>query len=803
MIVDVVERDQQGQPVSKLAQKEITVSEKVGWVTTIPAKIQSFRMINLASSRTTRQSLRAPAKEEASSDPDAPLTVLLIDGLNTELSAPIRQQLATMADTLTDRAPVALLLLGKKLEILQDFSSDPRELQSTLRRTFSVNPPPARNISSTKDANRRAQMTMAAVRSIARHLAGIPGRKKLLWISSAFPFRISPDPSATGAEDILDYRYQTAQLSNALTGARVAVYPAQPPALGSDPPSPQPPDGSSPPRVNPDFFSAVATMKGLALETGGIACFDDMLGDCLKRVLRDGVFYYEIRYQPSATDPQKGFHRIQITGTRRDAHLSFPRYYYVPGTKPAGADFELKQAACDDPLTATALKLTAQPGPGAARFSLMVDGNALSEVPSPDKPGHIRLRLDFAVCSFDAEGNQLQHFQYPSDQDLSAEEFRLLRQDGFHGSVAFQADPRATSLRWLVRNPQTGELGSVDIPYNPQNSATVVIPAQTPEPAAQAPAALPSPAEHQIAVQSPSPSAAEVTNPAAVAPPTAMDPDSRLRPYCQAIAGSADHAQALADICVSALSLSGKMPNVICDREMQRYSRDMQHPTATAPDTDVITATVAYESGREHYTNLKRNGQPAPEMLPALTGDWSMGEFASILELAFAPANNGRFRFLGEKKLHSVPALVFDFEVGQDDNELYYLRAMFANGNGTTFFPSYAGKIWLNQSNLQLLRLERETGEIPSFYPINRVTTVVDYSDLPLGDGTHFVLPVKSEIETCSVGEEIDSNKPLQNRRGLTFTGTGSPSCAFNIVRFTNWRKFAARSRIVDKEGPQ
>ena len=92
-------------------------------------------------------------------------------------------------------------------------------------------------------------------------------------------------------------------------------------------------------------------------------------------------------------------------------------------------------------------------------------------------------------------------------------------------------------------------------------------------------------------------------------------------------------------------------------------------------------------------------------------------------------------------------------------------------------FPAYEGMLWVDRSSAHLLRLERRMAKMDPQFPITSVRTVVDYDDMPLGDGSSFVLPAKGEVETCSVDEGRE--------------------CAHNVVRFSNWHKFRAKARIL------
>src|SRR5439155_4670447 len=66
--------------------------------------------------------------------------------------------------------------------------------------------------------------------SIARHVAGYPGRKNLLWVSSSFPLTIFPDADFKFA-GMGEFQNKFTTLANALSDARIAVYPMDPAGL--------------------------------------------------------------------------------------------------------------------------------------------------------------------------------------------------------------------------------------------------------------------------------------------------------------------------------------------------------------------------------------------------------------------------------------------------------------------------------------------------------------------------------------------------------------------------------------------
>src|SRR5258708_16193452 len=72
--------------------------------------------------------------------------------------------------------------------------------------------------------------------SLARTLAGYPGRKNLVWVSETFPLQITPiTPSSVKSTSTQrDYTAAVAKTANNLTNAHVSVYPIDARALGSN-----------------------------------------------------------------------------------------------------------------------------------------------------------------------------------------------------------------------------------------------------------------------------------------------------------------------------------------------------------------------------------------------------------------------------------------------------------------------------------------------------------------------------------------------------------------------------------------
>lgn len=334
----------------------------------------------------------------------------------------------------------------------------------------------------------RVQMTLDALRVIARHVSGYPGRKNLIWISSAFPLTIMPDSSLTMVarfSGTRNYGGDMVAVASALTDAQVAVYPIDPRGIQTqelfDPESRGKlnpfSEGATLRRESDVRFSTQDSMQNLADQTGGQVCFNNNdLSECVKRAIDDSSSYYELSYYPSDKNWRGEFRRIFVKTTRPGVQLSFRKGYFardfdsVISPKDAkdskDVDTYVSQAACNDFLTSTSILVQASAvppdQPGQAKYFLLIDPNALSfGVTERER----NLQIDLATCMFNERGLPLQFNRQTITQKFSDTEFQTLKSHGITHTISLVPKPETTRVRLLVCDSRTGMVGSVDLPY--------------------------------------------------------------------------------------------------------------------------------------------------------------------------------------------------------------------------------------------------------------------------------------------------------------------------------------------------
>ena len=372
--VDVVATDSHGNVVRGLTDNDFKVYEGDG----LQQDIARFEFVDARMRQTAdSQPNAAPAEfsnRNATSE-HISATVILMDALNTETQqqAAIRRDMLLFLEKLPPNTPVAVFLLGHKLRVVQDFTTDPAMLRAALGRVVSpttnekypeYDPDSLSNSESEapqikgvpdpspglKDSEKRAyeahiqeraEETADGMTAIAKLLSGFPGRKNLIWFSEAFPFWIEPN-AGFGKEPFAgtgSYQSEVQAAAASLMDSGVTVYPADARELQADqvysvqqrmPQTERSGAGMAAAlqQENDLRVNSEATLQRMAHDTGGRACenTNDLAG-CVIRALVEGSSYYEISYYPTNVKWDNRFHKITIKTSKSGIQLDYRRGY--------------------------------------------------------------------------------------------------------------------------------------------------------------------------------------------------------------------------------------------------------------------------------------------------------------------------------------------------------------------------------------------------------------------------------------------------------------------------------------------
>jgi len=452
-----------------------------------------------------------------------PPTIFLVDGLNTDVKhqMQVHVQMLKMLRSLPKNVPVAVFLFGHKLRMVQDFTSDPKLLQTALA---TINSPAGQNVATldpdddpdamsaqlasmnagnlqmvspqllaavahferelyASDMDLRIRETIEALTTLGRRLAGYPGRKNLLWISTGFPIAINDADSVPR-----DYWTVLKRMSSALSEAKIAVYPINPAGVhgfsffeaGTRPRDVSASGAQRAIQREVNMRSSEQdTMQVIADGTGGRVCTgDNDLGDCVQKAMDDSSSFYEIAYYPDSQD-WNGEYRKVIVKTRQDGlHLTYRQGYYATSESSQDQKTELRQAACEDYLDATSIflfakRLPADP-PESVKFYMTINTSALT-APGTNKGGR-DLKFTIAACTFNSKGWAQQLISEDIHHEFTEAEYQSLLKNGLPHTVSIPG-PQPAAVRLLVRDVRSGRIGSINIKLGNRTPMATIAPA--------------------------------------------------------------------------------------------------------------------------------------------------------------------------------------------------------------------------------------------------------------------------------------------------------------------------------------
>jgi VWFA-related protein len=537
VLVDVVALDKKGLPIADLKAEDFSVQEEGAG--------QKVRVFNFQEpSQGETGASPQPAALPANTFSNAPtfkanktLSVILLDGLNTDMTSQkyVRQELLKLLEKLPAGQPVAVYALGSKLRLLQDFTTDPGLLKQAVNSmkgrngaTTTADGQDLPYISGASSAalvemglqsmltqiqlfqqdniaaqtDLRVELTLAALKSLARMLSGYPGRKNLIWVSSAFPAELlAPTPLATstlsrGQSWYRNYEDEIERTSNALSNARVAVYPVDARALvnhdvysslsntdsngmylGRTASGRQGGSaggmGAELDRTGDQLLATHSTMNSVAEMTGGKAFYGrNDLDKAIGEGLADGGTYYTLGYYPENKDWNGKFRKIVVTVNRPGAKLRYRQGYFA--VDPKGYQklaarqqaIDLGQSLSLDVPVATAITFQAATAPVSEvtgnkvliRFG--IDAHPLGFELQNDGLEHAS--VDCAAQAYTLKGEPVQARASTFAVGLKPEQYQLVMQRFLPCSQSLELNPGDYVLRLGVRDNETGLIGTAN-----------------------------------------------------------------------------------------------------------------------------------------------------------------------------------------------------------------------------------------------------------------------------------------------------------------------------------------------------
>jgi VWFA-related protein len=472
--VTVVVRDHRRQPVVGLTADDFDVTENGARVpiaffherTAPPAGARSAVGAKAPASPSSRFSNTSPGGVPAN------VTVILLNRLNTKWSdqAQAREALKVFLAQIRPDDRVAVYALDENaLRILHDFTSDASSLLRAVEGAAKRNS----RLTDAADADQGlgdvgleqlesdgAYTTLSALQTIGSHLAGIPGRKNLVWISSGFDFQHAAFYGVLNA-DAMKLATRT------LNTAQLSVYSIDASGLhGAF--TGRPDDAQKKAAGMMTDWPNQNVLEQVSEETGGVALLNNNdIAGAIRTAADDAEQHYEIEYYSPAPAADGSYWAIRVTSRRPGVDLLYRRGYFATAVEAQGGDRKSAlNRSVGDRLEATGIPLTVTPAtvaasPDSLELSVTADGNRLSFT---NQQGRWSGGMDLAIAQVRTDGSRSIDVDTTIDLPLTDAQHDAVLRTGLTLKKTIVLGPQTSRLVVVVRDPTSGAVGSVVIP---------------------------------------------------------------------------------------------------------------------------------------------------------------------------------------------------------------------------------------------------------------------------------------------------------------------------------------------------
>jgi VWFA-related protein len=511
--LNVIVKTKKGRAVEDLKREDFTVLDNGAAQSIALFSTESTKLRASGDAGNEAQSVLAPNvfgnRLRHSEEPPGSVTVILFDVLNTSFTdqAYARTQILAFLRQLEPQDHVAIYLLTNRLQVINEFTEDSKSLLQAIARFQSFpslllanssqplmsaqdfgggDPKAAQRLAGLmNDMNSklsdlanvdRVDLTARALEAIANHVAGIPGRKSLVWVSGGFPISISltsNDNSPVDSES-QNFTPQIERVARALNQSNLAIYPVDARGLliggEFEASSSHPFSHDNPPVHNlGEGQSEQSTMDLLAQRTGGHAYYNtnDIKG-AIRRTIRDSQFTYTIGYYPDHGNWNGQYHAIELRTKKAGLLLRYRKGYFAladPPENQAATHYAL-QAAVWSPVDATSLGI-------AARVEAIYSATRKLDLRVKVETGELRLTeaegrrrgsIDAVYLQLGPADAVLAVEPLTYHLDLSESEYQSALKTGYELKAPLTIAGTTRNLRVVLRDGASGLLGSVTVP---------------------------------------------------------------------------------------------------------------------------------------------------------------------------------------------------------------------------------------------------------------------------------------------------------------------------------------------------
>jgi VWFA-related protein len=478
VVLDVTVTDKSGNPVNDLTRDDFQIFEDKQ-----PQRVRSFDPPSAHALPPATASKGAGATfdpAQPASFGSSPVTILVLDQLNTHFAdssfarRSLRDYLKAQPAILPQ--PTTLLALyDNRFRPLQPFT---RSRESLLAALEAAPTEYAWELEQRGKAEygpaERLDQSLRALEAIAQSYARISGRKNLIWVGGGFP---TIDPTTIDRDDAVLVKNTLQHVTNVLLDTRVTLYAVDP--TSSAPGMTEITDTTSQAFLQAagdaltggaDPFDSSADFDKLGPVTGGrvVRGMNNITAQINSAVSLGGTFY-TLSYAPtSASEAAASYRNIKVICLKPGLTVSTRSGYYTGPTKADTSndtiEYDLTMAA-ESPVQLNALHVIAardddQHTP--LSWNVDVDADGLTWEPAAD--GGSVAHVQIMAVSLSSKGKMLGHVLRNATADARASADIHHPSERVPFTFEAQPSPKAATLRFVVRDAETGRIGTFDLP---------------------------------------------------------------------------------------------------------------------------------------------------------------------------------------------------------------------------------------------------------------------------------------------------------------------------------------------------